>query len=348
MATIEADNNNCPPLPKATVAADIIIPNIVTVLLRSGISKREILSAYRSEPIIWPIPSLYGTLQGDFVGFNAKVVGDGGAYREFWREVETLVKTRGLNYLTRPSLETYLGSIATHPRLLSDVPATPQGLNTFRAQVACLMGGAKGSLIFSDTECYFSYGNQRMVRLPIGLTPKDGASLLEIEAAVCTSGDFIVYDTFNTLDRCFLASEGLVPEIRGEVVRALAIMKMTRNSLLPSYLEDYIYQSEEYETSFTGAEAEVMFLDDSLNIIRDLWYDHTKEPHETFRNLFSYLVPHYLDGLEFEKMFKSLPNSFMKFDIKRIDTINKGMGVFEGWFLQMQKSVKEGKLRFRG
>lgn len=348
LLTIEATNELCPQLPKNSVDIPLVVEGISGMLFRAGLTRSDILSRYSDEPVVWPIPSLYGTLQGDFVGFKSATLKTGGDYRRFFNNMKRLVAARGLNHMTRPTLVGFLGPVASHPLLLSDVPATKEGLNTFCAQLATLMTGTRGSFVIGDDRCYFSYGPQKIVRLPLGLTPEMGASKEDIEQAVMVSQGFVTYGDFNILDRCLLSTEALVPYLRVEVVRALAVMKLTRNPLIAARLEDYIYKAEAFEPLFTAAEAEVMFLDDSLHMIRDLWLESKKSAEGAFQDLFNYLVPDYLDGDEFYKMFKHLPKYSMRFDTKSIDSINKGLGYFEGWFLQMQRVVREGKLRFRG
>lgn len=339
------------PLPLAMGHRKSLITTITQIMVAFGARPSEVLSIYTDSPVMWEIPSLYSDrLISSALTVSAserREKGEGAIYNAF-KEAVVAVDAEGFRDRAAEIVSSVLGKGALHPLLFTRSGRGPGATALFGLEWACLLYHNADQAVFQD--------NQAFVRLSADyLTPPMGViggvcgksepvTAEFLEEHKTRSRGYINLHTFDALDRAniWVMQNFAYLEEPEKILRGLCLLKLSQNPRVAYEFEQALHnlvQPVMVEPSLRS----LIYTDESLDMIRSIWYDHDTPNKEKFDLLHTQLVPMYLDDMQFKQLFKYMPADVKRFSYKMERDVNAGLEKFVALFLQTRRAIASGK-----
>lgn len=328
-----------------------LIKTITEIMVAFNASPAEVLSLYTQAPVIWEIPSLYmpKLISTALTVSVPEVKGtDSQELYKLYRKLARVVKKRGFGPEAEAIAVRALSPKVLHPMVFTRTAQSPGASALFGLEWACLLSYHAKATVFQDNHAFVRLSSNSFLP-PMGVIRGQCEAGYEVnedflQSAMQEPRGFIDFGTFDAIDRAHLwvmQNFNLLTDPE-KMIRGLCLLKLVQSPKV----------AYEFEQALRNLTAPVfveptlkslMYGDESLDAVRDIWYDRTKPAKDKFYLLHEKLVPGYLDDKQFESMFKRLPAPEERFTYKMERDVAVGMEKFVALFLQTRRAIADGK-----
>ncbi len=328
-----------------------LITALSQIITATGASPADLLSIYTPETIVWELPPLRG---GKLVEVSLNVqpsegeVSNLGFVYDLYIDLIETVRKHGFGPQAEEKLSAAFGPRALHPLIFTRTEASPRALPLFGIEWACyLENRSNEAIIQSNHAC-------------VKLAPDMYIPFMGVVNGICSNSEvvdeafinecleaqrgFIVFDTFDALDRAYLwaiKNTAKLEELQ-KVLRGLCLLKLGQ-SHLTAYRFEQALRNLRPPAKVEPTMKSLLYSDAALDTIRDIWYTGDDSYVVKLDRLHQTLVPSYLDDIQFKTLFKHMPASTKRVSRKAEATINRGLEKFVALFLQTRRAISEGK-----
>lgn len=328
-----------------------LITTAAQVLAAAGAKREDVLSLYTPAPMLWEIPSVYSS---DLLGTplnlslpNSKSLGPGALYAAY-QEGAKLVARKGFGDAALGRMVELFGSAVEHPLCFTHTEPSKEAVAVFGMEWASLLSPLAKESTFQADHAFVRLATEFFTpRMGLIGGACEGSTKVTEEFVtehLTSPRGFINFGTFDAIDRAnlWVVQNYFSLEEPSKVLRALSLLKLTQDLRVAHRFEQALHKLPQV-AALSPSLKMLAYNDESLNAIRDIWYDHTKDSKEKLNLLHLQLVPVYLDDGQFYDMFKHVPSKIVRFSFKMEQDISRGLDKFVTLFLQTRRAIAEGK-----
>lgn len=341
------------PLPLSLRQQNVLTTTINKIMSAYGAKPAELLSLYSEAPVMWEIPCLYSEdlmTAGLNVALTDKAIRSPTLTYQCYRDLLTIVDKQGFGDQAVAVFSDSFGSVPPHPMIFTRTDkGGPESRALFGLEWACLLSLGAKQAVFQDNHAFVRISNNFFVP-PMGVIHgtcgggSDKVSREWLEEAMYRPRGFIEFDTFDALDRANLwvmrnFATLTEPE---KILRGLCLLKLSCNHKAAYKFEQglrHLAPPVILEPTLKS----LLYTDDALATIRDIWVDQTKNQVEKFELLHTQLVPMYLDSQQFKNIFRVKKAPSSRFSLTLENEVVRGIEEFIALFLQTRRAIAEGK-----
>ena len=328
-----------------------LITAITQILVASGADSAALLSTYTPETVVWELPPLRGE---DLMGVGLSLqpaprdMRDTRDILACYKEMIKAVTIDGFGPKAEEVLESKFGTRTLHPMVFTRSAECPGALPLFGIEWACFLQPYAEKVVIQSNHVCVKMDNDLYVPM-MGLV--DGKCCSDqvvtedfINECLDRERGFVIFDTFDALDRAHLwvsRNQEMLAEPK-KLLRGLCLLKLSQNPRV-AYSFEQALRNLRPRAKIEPTLKSLIYSDAALDMIRDIWYDESRQGKEKFDMLHQQLVPSYLDDGQFKTLFKHMPASVKRVSLKVEKDINQGLEKFVALFLQTRRSIAEGK-----
>lgn len=343
-----------PPLGMSGRQQKSLIATLSQIMAAYGARPSELLTTYSDATVMWEIPCLYSedllgtSLNPGFVSRSLNSPSD--TYRVYLEALK-IVASNGFGHAALRYLTTELGKRASHPIYFTRTDPGPQSQNLFGLEWACLNSHVSKGGIFQDNHAFIR-PTSLFTTPPMGIVRGVCGSSSEVTAETLQEWmyrprGYIEFETFDSLDRAnhwVVQNAGTLLEPE-KMLRGLSLLKLSQNYRVAYEFEQALRKLEQPKALEPTLKS-LLYTDDALDDIRDIWTDQHSTQAQKLEKLHSKLVPEYLDSQQYRNMFKTRDRVSDRFSLKVEEDTVAGIEVFIKLFLQTRRAILEGKQVF--
>ena len=328
-----------------------LLTTISQVMVAFGARPAEVLSSYSQAPIVWEIPSLYSdrlVTSSLTISVNTSKVSGSAAIHACYNDVAKLVAKDGMGPAALDRLQETFGKGVRHPLLFTETARSDGARALFGMEWACMLHSQAEQATFQANHAFVRLSTNFFTP-PMGVVGgrfENGFKVPEgfMEECLYTPRGFINFHTFDAFDRAnvwVMQNFALLTEPE-KLLRGLCLLKLAQSPKLAYDFEQSLRNLTEAPYIEPTLKS-LMYTEDQLNCIRDIWVDQDKPVSERLYMLHLQLVPGYLDDGQFKRLFKYMPGTEGRATYKVEMDIAAGLEKFILLFLQTQRAIASGK-----
>lgn len=342
---VAAEPDKLFPLPPGTINASLLQELALGALSVAGATPEAILTLYEDSPLLWPLPprlSYAGrTILNAQVATSDRVSG----LIELHRDCRKDVKIAGVGPLVLSNLASVLGPKVGHPLVFTQTEPSEEAANLFSIEFILATGAGYGNLEVQDLGIKRSFKNKRegLQELKLSVNTSKALTWEWLEQVLYSSRGSVLYTTYDIFDRCYswLQANAHPSEMKPAEL-ALSWLKVLRSKSVAYDFEQRVRGLEPVEALPTPTDyPNLLYTVEALDLAKDIWFDQSLDTHEAFRDFYDFLVPSYLDDLQFRRLFKTgmvLKGDFTDEIRKKVDA---GILNFSAWFMRTMRKVNK-------
>ena len=340
-----------PPLGIALRQQKSLIATLSQIMAAYGARPSELLTTYTDATVVWEIPCLYSdTLLSTSLNpsFATRTLNAPSSTYELYLKVLDIVASEGFGHATLYLLTRELGKRVAHPMYFTRTEPSPSAQALFGLEWACLNSYVHKGGIFQDNHA-FVRSSASFLTTPMGVVrgvcgSSSVTSAEDLQEWMYRPRGFIEFETYDSLDRANLwvvqnAGTLLEPE---KMLRGLSLLKLSQNVRVAYEFEQALRKLEQPKPMEPTLKS-LLYTDDALDQIRDIWTDQHSHQAEKLEKLHTKLVPEYLDSQQFKDIFKIRGKPSSRFSLRVEEDAVAGIEAFIKLFLQTRRAISEGK-----
>jgi len=323
-----------------------LISNILKELEKLNVQYSEVMQLYPNAKVRWKLPPRYST--------NTAYMKTKARLRKTVsvREISTLclecfdiVVSQGFDDTVVKKMTKLLGSEASDPLLFTRSGKGEMAGKLFLIEFTVANYARCGVMHVYGNSCYMRIRN----RATSSSSPSILIGLYDVKCRdvqskwmtdmLYGSRGYIEFPTFDVIDRCYLwLSEALSSEVCESVKYDLLRLKLQQSSLIAYEFEQAIHKQIDLSSvNPLKVSKPFVFTDEELLKIKSIWIGGDCPDYETYKKLYSYVVPMFLDQELWKTIFQKEFVTEDKFCFEDVDSIDRRLSTLTEHFKKMQE-----------